>query len=71
MYINRYIDIITYMYIYIYIYIYICFFSGNMERQKITAKRKRNVSKKENYMAFLRNTMLLIFLEHCSLQNII
>ena len=31
-----------------------------MERQKTTAKQKRNIYKKENYMTFLRNTSLLI-----------
>ena len=47
-------NVIKYIYIIcnMYVYIYIRFFSGNMERQKTTPKRKRSISKKENYMTF-------------------
>ena len=53
-----------YIYVNVYMYIFPRFFQVTWKGKKQRQGEKRNISKKETYMTFLRNVTLLIFLKH-------
>ena len=78
-YMNVCIYVYIYIYIYIYIiflfwirfffalllfFVFPCYLKRSEDRFVYIYINKKNISKKENYMTFLMNTSLLIFLEH-------